>query len=201
MTVAVACHFVPSVDDAAHELRVAFGDPAEREKGGPVCFRRASGESSRRCARPGTRADPIHRAGCGERAPRPGSSLRRRSSGRWSSAAGHLAHSDSSCRGRAWRASSHWQRDRRRFARPPGHPTTRERPCLPAPERISSTPLRIATDQQPTRVLVPCSTVIGRSVFSRMVRQGTPSAVVSSCRPPESESTSLAPANRPSISR
>jgi hypothetical protein len=35
MTKTVACHFVPSVDDAAHELWVTFGDPAEREKGGP----------------------------------------------------------------------------------------------------------------------------------------------------------------------
>jgi hypothetical protein len=50
-------------------------------------------------------------------------------------------------------------------------------------------------------VLVPCSTVIGRSVFSRSVRQGTPSAVVSSCRPPESVSTSVADFIRPTISR
>jgi hypothetical protein len=56
---------------------------------------------------------------------------------------------------------------------------------------------RIATDQG----IGPCSTVIGRSVFSRIVRQGTPSAVVSSCKPPESDSTSRAPVSRPSISR
>ena len=37
---------------------------------------------------------------------------------------------------------------------------------------------------------VPSSHVIGRSVLSRSVRHGTPSAVVSSCRPPESVSTS-----------
>ncbi len=35
--------------------------------------------------------------------------------------------------------------------------------------------------------------VTGRSVFSRSVRQGTPSTVVSSCTPPESVSTMRAP--------
>ena len=44
----------------------------------------------------------------------------------------------------------------------------------------------------PTTVLVPCSAVIGRSVFSRKVMQGTPRAVVSSCTPPESVITNLA---------
>jgi len=37
--------------------------------------------------------------------------------------------------------------------------------------------------------LVPTSIVIGRSVFSRRVRQGMPSAVLSSCSPPESVRT------------
>ncbi len=59
----------------------------------------------------------------------------------------------------------------------------------PAPRRAS----------RGTSVLVPCSTVIGRSVFSRIVRHGTPSAVVSSCTPPESVSTRRAwRAGRPS---
>ena len=39
---------------------------------------------------------------------------------------------------------------------------------------------------------VPCVMVIGRSVLSRKVRQGTPSTVVSSWTPPESVSTSRA---------
>ncbi len=38
----------------------------------------------------------------------------------------------------------------------------------------------------PTTRLVPSVTVTGRSVFSRSVRHGMPSAVDSSCRPPES---------------
>ena len=59
----------------------------------------------------------------------------------------------------------------------------------------------MACGSMPTRVLVPWSTVIGRSVFSRMVMQGTPSAVVSSWMPPESVSTMRAPDMRPSISR
>ena len=46
---------------------------------------------------------------------------------------------------------------------------------------------------------VPLVTVIGRSVFSRSVRQGTPRAVLSSCAPPESVSTaalsSISPMN------
>src|SRR5207302_10313624 len=44
----------------------------------------------------------------------------------------------------------------------------------------------------PATMLVPSSTVIGRSVFSRTVMHGTPSAVVSSCRPPLSVSTNFA---------
>jgi hypothetical protein len=48
----------------------------------------------------------------------------------------------------------------------------------------------------PTRVFVPCSTVIGRSVFSLRVRQGTPRAVVSSWRPPLSVSTNAASRQR-----
>ena len=44
---------------------------------------------------------------------------------------------------------------------------------------------------------MPCSTVIGRSVFSRIVRHGTPSAVVSSWMPPESVSTRRALAEQP----
>ena len=43
----------------------------------------------------------------------------------------------------------------------------------------------------------PGSTVTGRSVFSRSVRHGTPSTVVSSWMPPESVSTSRASAIRP----
>ena len=38
----------------------------------------------------------------------------------------------------------------------------------------------------PTSVLVPSTTVIGRSVLGRMVRQGIPSTVDSSWSPPES---------------
>ncbi len=44
-----------------------------------------------------------------------------------------------------------------------------------------------------TRRLVPWVIVMGRSVFGRTVRQGTPSIVVSSCTPPESVTTSAAP--------
>ena len=48
-------------------------------------------------------------------------------------------------------------------------------------------------DSSPTSWLVPSVMVMGRSVLSRSVRQGTPSTVVSSWMPPESVSTSRAP--------
>ena len=47
----------------------------------------------------------------------------------------------------------------------------------------------------PSTVLVPCSTVTGRSVLSRSVKQGIPRNVVSSCTPPESVSTAAASAS------
>src|SRR5882672_11377161 len=53
---------------------------------------------------------------------------------------------------------------------------------------IASAAATMRSGSSPTSWFVPCSTVIGRSVFSRSVRQGTPRAVVSSCRPPESVS-------------
>lgn len=49
----------------------------------------------------------------------------------------------------------------------------------------------------PTIRLVPWVTVIGRSVFSRSVRQGTPSAVLSSWAPPESVSTAALSSIKP----
>src|SRR6185437_6265777 len=51
-----------------------------------------------------------------------------------------------------------------------------------------------------TSRLVPSVIVMGRSVFSRTVRQGTPRAVVSSWRPPESVTTTWAPCTRSGIS-
>ena len=47
-----------------------------------------------------------------------------------------------------------------------------------------------------TRRLVPWVIVTGRSVLGRTVRHGTPSTVVSSCRPPLSVTTRAAPATR-----
>ena len=46
--------------------------------------------------------------------------------------------------------------------------------------------LHQASPSSPTNRFVPSVSVIGRSVFSRTVRQGIPIAVVSSCTPPES---------------
>ena len=48
----------------------------------------------------------------------------------------------------------------------------------------------------PSTVFVPCVSVTGRSVLSRSVKHGTPSAVVSSWTPPESVTTAAAPACR-----
>jgi hypothetical protein len=48
---------------------------------------------------------------------------------------------------------------------------------------------------RPSKVFVPCVTVTGRSVLSRSVKHGMPSAVVSSCTPPESVTTAAAPAS------
>ena len=59
----------------------------------------------------------------------------------------------------------------------------------------------IRAGSRPARVFVPSVTVIGRSVLSRSVMQGTPSAVVSSCTPALSVSTILAPASRATKSR
>ena len=72
-----------------------------------------------------------------------------------------------------------------RSAPPPSHPTA------PAPGRASppraapcGLPPRSAPATAPRARFVPSSMVIGRSVFSRSVRHGTPSTVVSSCKPP-----------------
>jgi hypothetical protein len=203
MTVAVTGQFVAIVDDPPHEMRIAFGDPAEREKGRPVCISSSisrirstfrSTRHSRRCpliAR-NIRSErrnlevvfDVDRQGVGHRL------------------AGHFASFVVASGRAAHGARAATARDRRRFALPPDHPRTRERDrSCRRRTGFRRRPARIAPRSQPTRVLVPCSTVIGRSVFSRIVRQGTPRAVVSSCRPPESESTSFAPASRPSISR
>src|SRR5262249_2063370 len=60
------------------------------------------------------------------------------------------------------------------------------RPGLARPARTSVAAATALAGSVPTSWLVPTSTVTGRSVFSRSVRQGTPSAVVSSWMPPES---------------
>ena len=60
---------------------------------------------------------------------------------------------------------------------------------LPTKDGSSAT---MQSGSSPTRTLVPCSTVTGRSVLLRSVRQGTPRTVVSSWMPPESVSTSRA---------
>ena len=59
-----------------------------------------------------------------------------------------------------------------RSAARPSH-SSGTRPRLPPVTRISSTHAAMRARSRPTSVLVPCSTVIGRSVFSRIVRQGT----------------------------
>ena len=59
----------------------------------------------------------------------------------------------------------------------------------------------IRSEALPTNRLVPRRTVIGRSVFSRSVKHGTPSTDVSSCNPPESVSTTAAPLTREIVSR
>lgn len=46
----------------------------------------------------------------------------------------------------------------------------------------------------PSSLFVPSATVIGRSVLALSVKHGTPSAVVSSCTPPESVRTAAAEA-------
>ncbi len=61
--------------------------------------------------------------------------------------------------------------------------------------------VRMRLGSVPTTLLVPSVTVIGRSVFSRRVMQGTPSAVASSWMPPESVSTRRASPMSSSISR
>src|SRR5258708_210161 len=54
------------------------------------------------------------------------------------------------------------------------------RPPFPFPARISCAAATILQGSLPTSKFVPSEIVTGRSVFSRRVRQGTPSAVVSS---------------------
>ena len=55
--------------------------------------------------------------------------------------------------------------------------------------------LTMRSGSRPTSWFVPSVKVIGRSVLSLSVRQGTPSTVVSSCTPPESVRTSRADAS------
>ena len=69
-------------------------------------------------------------------------------------------------------------------------------PDLYEPSMISATSGNTRPSSSPTKVLVPVSTVIGRSVLSLRVRQGIPRTVVSSCTPPESVSTARAPSRR-----
>ena len=61
----------------------------------------------------------------------------------------------------------------------------------------SSATSAIRSGLAPRTVFVPDSTVIGRSVVSRSVKQRTPSADVSSWTPPESVTTTRASASRP----
>ena len=65
-------------------------------------------------------------------------------------------------------------------------------PCFPSPARIRAASPRRRFTSCPTRTFVPRVTVIGRSVFSRTVRHGTPRKVVSSWMPPESVMTRTA---------
>ncbi len=62
------------------------------------------------------------------------------------------------------------------------------------PVATSRQALKMASGSTPTMRLVPRVTVMGRSVVSRRVRQGTRKAVVSSWMPPESVRTQRAPA-------
>src|SRR5690606_3365176 len=56
--------------------------------------------------------------------------------------------------------------------------TCGRRPVLPCPASTASAAATILAGSTPTIVFVPSSTVTGRSVFSRSVTQGMPSAVV-----------------------
>src|SRR2546429_1188314 len=75
------------------------------------------------------------------------------------------------------------------------------RPALPFPASVSRAAATILPGSVPTSRFVPWEMVMGRSVFSRSVRQGTPRAVVSSWMPPESVRTSLALLRRQRKSR
>ena len=77
----------------------------------------------------------------------------------------------------------------RRLPVPQGRHAVRPRGAAENPRRRRS---GSAPDPSPTRTFVPISIVIGRSVFSRTVRHGMPSTVVSSWMPPESVMTSRA---------
>jgi len=78
-----------------------------------------------------------------------------------------------------------------RSAALPSHKSGRL-PTLPWPVSIFFVSSRMTVRVLPTRVFVPCAIVIGRSVFSRSVKHGTPRAVVSSWSPPLSVSTMTA---------
>src|SRR5439155_516128 len=82
-----------------------------------------------------------------------------------------------------------------RSAARPSH-SSGMRPGRPRPASTSRAAETARAGSVPTSWFVPISTVTGRSVFSRSVRQGTPSAVVSSWMPPESVSTRRASAIR-----
>ena len=79
---------------------------------------------------------------------------------------------------------------RARVAVPQGRPARRRRRGGAASTSRAAPTIR--SGSRPTSRFVPSVRVIGRSVLSRSVRQGTPSTVVSSCTPPESVSTSRA---------
>src|SRR6267142_6619713 len=74
-------------------------------------------------------------------------------------------------------------------------------PLLPSPRRTCSVAAAILEGFVPTSTFVPWEIVIGRSVFSRRVKQGTPRAVVSSWMPPESVKASVALLSRQRKSR
>ena len=92
------------------------------------------------------------------------------------------------------------RRGRSRRARPRVRPRAESarRSCR---ARRSAGTRRSAPGSRPSTVFVPSSTVTGRSVRSRSVKHGTPSADVSSCTPPESVSTNRASASSARKSR
>ena len=95
------------------------------------------------------------------------------------------------------RRSSDRRRGRRRSAPTPCRPRAAERCASCAARRaIRSGTSAIRFGSRPSSVFVPIETVIGRSVFARSVKHGSPRYVVSSWMPPESVRAAAEPPTR-----